>query len=263
MLATTRQLAFLCYCFQILLIGALLLLAPRAQAQKPLIYLSISNPTDSVLPNSAEDFEPILAPFRQKMEFSGYRVITQPDTLRQLLAQPDAPPYLYADIVCYQRPGGYPTIVFGVRDTLNVPWFTISESTRVFLSQLKGFSNAANYLAGKLPATFVARFGPSTPSIDRAPQFMAYDNIGFPAYLEQALLSKSIRQQLSQGTALELEIHIDDLGIATLQTVRGSLILDEHSLQLLQAAVRATPPWGPAYQNGRRKDVTTYFGRKN
>lgn len=205
----------------------------------------------------------MLAPLQEKLQASGYRVVIHADTLRRLLALPTAPQFLYADVVCYQWAGSFPTVMFAVRDNGNKPWFTASESTTMFISQQKALSSAARHLADRLPATFTARFGTDAP-VNRGPQFMAYDNFYFVSYLESVLATAPLRQQLKQGASLELTLHIDELGFATLKSVGNQLTLDAATQQALEAAIRTTPPWGPAYQNGHRTavDFQTTIERK-
>ncbi|RFP63369.1 hypothetical protein D0N36_19750 [Hymenobacter lapidiphilus] len=252
MFSSARVFVLLSFCFRGLLFVTLVLPALTAQAQKPLLYLTVSNPTRPLLNSPLPDIEPITAIFEERLQANGYRVVTQPDTLRRLLAQPEALGFLYADVLCYHQAGGFPTVVFAVRDTLNAPWFIIRESTKLFLAQSKGFSSAAQYVADKLPAIFTSRFAETPDLPDRVPQFMAYDNFQFTTYLDGVLYTKSLRQQLKQGAALELDIQVDELGVATLQKIGSQLILDAPTRQLLEAAIRNTPPWAPALRNGRR-----------
>ncbi|TGE16115.1 hypothetical protein [Hymenobacter elongatus] len=224
----------------------------------------MSNPAGPLLINATKDFGPVLAPLRQKLQAQGYRVITEPDTLRQLLEKPSAPRFLYADIVCYQWAGNFPTVVFAVRDSLNVPLFVKSESTTLFLSQQKAYSSAASRMADELPISPTAPApAPSTLLANRAPQFVAYDTFGFVNYVESVLTTAPLRQQLKRGSVLALDLRIDALGFATLQAVGNQLALDSSARRALEAAVRNTPPWCPAYQNGRRTavDVHTSLGR--
>jgi hypothetical protein len=241
--------------FRLWIVGLVLLaLAQPAQAQKPLLYLCVATPAGPLLANFSKDFSSVVAPLQQKLQSNGYHVVTHPDTLRQLLKQPAAPRFLYADVVCYQWAGSFPTVVFAVRDSLNKPWFTASESTTMFISQQKALSTAARHLAERLPTTFTARFGTEKP-VDRGPQFIAYDNFQFTNYLETVLYTAPLRQQLKQGAALKLTLHIDELGLASLKSVGDQFTLDTATQLALETAIRNTPPWGPAYQNGRRTAV--------
>ena len=262
MFSSARVFALLSFCFRGLLFVAPLLPALTAQAQKPLLYLTISNPTSPLLNSPLPDTAPIAAIFEQRLQANGYRVVTRPDTLRRLLAQPAGPGFLYADVVCYHQAGGFPTVVFAVRDTLNAPWFIIRESTKIFLAQSKGFSSAAQYLADKLPAIFTPRFAETPDLPDRAPQFMAYDNFHFTTYLDGVLYTKSLRQQLKQGAELELDIQVDELGVATLHKIGSQLTFDTPTRQMLEAAIRNTPPWAPALRNGRRTAAVIHLKRK-
>ena len=94
---------------------------------------------------------------------------------------------------------------------------------------------------------------------------MTYDTFDFPSYLYPVLRTASVRQQLKQGGVLELTIHIDEMGFATLKSVDGQLTLDAATRQMLEAALQNTPPWGPALVNGRRTavDFHTKIGRGN
>lgn len=245
-----------------LLLGLFALLASEAHAQRPVVYLSVSNPAGPLLVNSTKDFSAVLAPLRQRLQSNGYRVTTARDTLAQLLTQRAGFPFLYADVVCYQQAGSFPTVTFAVRDTLNHVWFAASESTALFGSQQGAFGGAAKRVAAKMPATFVAKPAGIAPT-DRAPQFMAYDDFQFTQYLEKVLTAAPIRQQLKRGATLELALAVDALGFARVNAIGGQLTLDEAGRQALESAVRNTPPWGPAYQNGRRTTATlqTVIGR--
>ncbi|AII52154.1 hypothetical protein [Hymenobacter sp. APR13] len=249
----------LCTC-----VWAFLLAAPAAQAQKPLIYLHVAKPAGPLVFNSVKEFKSILAPLQEKLQANGYRVVTQPDTLRQLLTQFPDVRFLYADVLCDQTAASEGGLIFAVRDTLNKPWYVIRERPRALKETQKAYVSAAQEVAEKMPATFTPRFGHDAPAT-QGPQFMTYDAFYFPSYLYPVLRAASVRQQLKQGGVLELTIHIDEMGFATLKSVDGPLTLDAAARQLLEAALRDTPPWGPALVNGRRTavDFHTKIGRGN
>ena len=94
---------------------------------------------------------------------------------------------------------------------------------------------------------------------------MAYDNFQFTNYLEPALLMSPLRQQLKKGATVKLTVHVDELGIATLQNAESQALLDAAIRRTLEQAVQNTPPWGPALVNGRRTavDIQMTIGRGN
>ncbi|MBC6699860.1 hypothetical protein [Hymenobacter sp. BT190] len=245
-------------------IWALLLGAQPALAQKPLLYLHLAKPGGPLLVSIVKDSASVLDPLRQKLQANGYQVVTNPDTLRKSLGHSPNRPFLYADVVCFQIAGSNPTVIFAVRDTLNKPWFTASEVVRMFVSPQKAYGSAAEYLAKKLPIAFTPRFGHAAAT-NQGPQFMSYDNFQFINYLEPALLMSPLRQQLKKGDTVKLTIHVDELGVATLQNAESQVPLDAAIRRALDQAVQDTPPWGPALINGRRtaSDFQLTVGRGN
>lgn len=238
--------------FRLLLFVASLALAIQpAQAQKPLLYLHVAKPGGLLLVTTMKDSSSVLGPLRKKLQDNGYQVVIHSDSLRKILSLTPRRPFLYADVVCFQIAGSNPTVIFAVRDTLNKPWFTAYEVTRLFVSPQKAFGSAAEYLAKKLPAAFTPQPGRAV-SGNQGAQFMSYDNFQFINYLEPALLMSPLRQQLKKGATVKLSVHVDELGLATLQTAESQAPLDAAIRRALEQAVLNTPPWGPALVSGHR-----------
>jgi hypothetical protein len=231
-----------------LLLALLLTLSARGQQPPRYLFLQVYEPLGAaqrlllLAPKAkAEARASVGQVLAGRLQQLGFQVVTDRAAFRQLAAT-DYAHITYAEVLC--RPlGGRAAVTLLVHDSLNNVLLRETETRN-------SYPAAARALAEH--GRFELRYRGLIPALETAnPQLPDVDGLGLldyaPDVFRDAELSRRIQQQ-----GLALELHVDALGLLTLQRVTVPADLTAAQQQALERALAATPRWRPAYAEGRR-----------
>ncbi|RTQ47855.1 hypothetical protein EJV47_18220 [Hymenobacter gummosus] len=234
--------------FAPLLLALLLALPARGQQAARYLFLQVYQPLsiDQRLlplapPLGPEARTEVAAALTGRLQQLGFTVLTDRAAFRQLAAG-SYHALTYAEVLC--RPlGSRCGVTVLVHDSLNNVLLRETETRATYPAAARALATHGR---------FELRYRGLIPALETAnPQLPDVDGLGLLDYaadlFRDAKLSRRIQQQ-----GLALELHVDEVGLLTLQCVAVPADLSAAQQELIGRALAATPRWRPAYAEGRR-----------